>query len=122
MIVRALDTSHDWTFGKGRNNYLKDNAAVTQNLDTRLNCYLGNCFFDQAAGIDWFNILGSKDLQTAKLSIVTVILNTAFVKAVNTLSLNLDHHTREFSAAYQVQTSFSTVSGAFEFNANNEFG
>ena len=117
MRVRALDGTHDWTFGKGRNNYLRDNAAVAQNIDTRLNSFLGDCLFDSGAGIDWFNLLGNKNRLALNLAVSAVILNTAYVSGILQLSINLDS-ARNLTITYRVQTVFSRISSVFQFNAN----
>ena len=64
MITRALINNpdpkldNDWTFGKGRQSYLRHEAAIKQSIRTRLMSFLGDCFFDINAGIDWWRFLG----------------------------------------------------------------
>lgn len=60
MIIRALDADHDFKFGKGRQDYLTQNMAVAENIQTRLLCFKDDCYFDKAAGIEWFRLLGTK--------------------------------------------------------------
>lgn len=115
--VRALDDNHDFTFGKGTNDYFRDIDAVVQNLNTRLLSVVGDCFFDLGAGVDWFNFIGSKDQQSLNLAISTVILNTAYVIGLLQLSTGLDSR-GNFTASYQVQTGFSVASSSFTFNTN----
>ena len=116
MIVRAIDYSTgDWMFGKGINDYRRNLAAVTQNIGTRLNQYLGDCFFDLGAWIDWFNLLGANDLSALQLAISTVILNTDQVTGLLELSLVLDA-SRNVTIRYQVQTSYSTSYGTFVYS------
>lgn len=103
MIVRALDTNGDWTFGKGRNDYKSSTAAISQNIQTRLLSFLGDCFFDNSAGIDWFNLLGGKNQTTLALNISAVILNTDGVLNLLQLSLNLDVN-RNLTIVYSVNT------------------
>lgn len=105
-IVRSLDTNHDWEFGKGQNDYKRNKAAVVQDIDTRLNCFLGDCFFDTSAGVDWFNFLGGKDQISLNLAVSAVILNTPDVVSLIQLSINLNHTTRKITMSYQVMTSF----------------
>lgn len=112
-IVRAIDNAHDWLFGKGLNDYASANNAVAQNINTRLNSYLNNCFFDTAAGIDWFNLLGSKNQIAISLAISGCILNTENVVQLLQLQIGLNSLTRNFLARYQVQTTFSTFSSTF---------
>lgn len=116
--VRAIDVNGDWTFGKGQNDYLKDNAAVVQSIGTRLKSFLGDCFFDSGAGIDWFNLLGGKDELSLRLSVSSVILNTKDVTGILQLSVNLDAKSRRLTVTYQVQTTFSRASGIFRFDLN----
>lgn len=113
MIVRALDANHDWQFGKGLNDYKSDLQAVIQNIDTRLNCFLGDCFFDQGAGIDWFNQLGGKDELGLNLAISAVILNTDFVTNLNQLFIVLSS-ARALTVSYNVSTSFGSTNGQIQ--------
>lgn len=115
MIVRALDEDHDWMFGKGKNDYLQANAAIAQSINTRLNCFLGNCFFDLGTGIDWLNLLGAKDQIALNLAISATILNTEGVTGILQLSSGVDA-SRRFSCSYKVQTVFSTVTSSFVFD------
>src|SRR6478609_7975459 len=116
MRVRALNSDHDWEFGKGQNDYLRNNAAIAQNINTRLSSFLGNCFFDIGAGIDWYNLLGAKDQTALNLAISTQILNTEAVTGILQLSIWLNAQ-RQFSVSYKVQTSLSTTSSSFTFDS-----
>jgi len=108
MIVRALDNQNDWTFGKSKNNYLSGSAAVQQNIKTRLLEFIGDCFFNIQAGVDWFNFLGgSKNQLALNLNISSVILNTAFVTSIKQLSISLVN--RNFSVSYQVTDAYSQI-------------
>lgn len=117
MRVRALNSSHDWLFGKGQNDYFVNNFAVIQNINTRLNCFIGDCFFDQGAGIDWLNLLGSKNQAALNLAISTVILNTPEVTGLLQLSSGLNTQ-RKFTVNYQVQTAYSTAFNTFVFDTS----
>jgi hypothetical protein len=118
-IVRALDMNGDWEFGASLNNYLQNRAAVSQNIQTNLNSFLGDCFFDLGAGINWFFYLGgngAKDQIALQLAIAAVILNTTYVTGLLQLSVNLNRQTRSFSIAYQVNTTFSVTGNQFIFD------
>lgn len=117
MRVRQLDGTHDWMYGKGQNDYLRANAAVAQNIDTRLNSFLGDCFFDAGAGLDWFNLLGAKDQTALNLAISAVILNTREVTGLLQIAIGLDV-TRRLTVQYRVQTSYSTASSTFTFDTS----
>ena len=118
LIVRALDSVGDWTFGKGQNDYKSNIDAVTQNISTRLKSFLGDCFFATTAGIDWFNFLGGKDQIALNLAINATILNTTNVTGILQTSINLDEVTRVFSVAYNAQTSFGPVGDLFQYDVN----
>lgn len=119
MRVRAIDSLGDWTFGKGANDYKVNLNAVAQDIKTRLNSFLGDCFFKRTAGIDWFNLLGGKDLIALNLAINATILNTANVTGLLQTSANLDHVTRIYSVTYIVQTSFGVVANTFQYDGGN---
>lgn len=107
MIVRAVDGLGDWMFGRGINDYKFGIDAVTQNISTRLKSFLGDCFFETSAGIDWFNLLGSKNQVSLELAIRSVILNTQDVTGLVSANVNLDHETRAITIKYSVNTSLS---------------
>ncbi len=117
MRVREIDSDHDWLFGKGQNDYLTANAAIVQNINTRLSSFLGDCFFDLSAGIDWWNLLGGKDQVSLNLSISAVILNTQNVTGIKQLSVSLST-VRNLTVRYKVQTTYSSASGLFQYDLN----
>lgn len=119
MRVRALDLNGDWTFGKGANDYKVDQNgkpdALAQNISTRLKSFLGDCFFNTGAGIDWFNLLGSKNEVALNLAISSVILNTQNVTGIDQLSATVDDN-RRLTIQYKVQTVYSVLSNSFQFD------
>lgn len=116
--VRALDSNGDWVYGTGRNAYLSGNKAIAQQIKSRLLSVVGNCFFDLAAGIDWFNLLGSKSVLALRLSISSTILNTDGVIGIKQLNVALNPRTRALLTQYEVQTVNSQLTGDFEFIQN----
>lgn len=105
MIVRRITNENDWTFGKGKNNYLTDSSAVAQNVKTRLQSFLGDCFFSLQSGIDWFNLLGSKEQVKLRLAISTTILNTDNVTKLNELTVDVSED-RKISISYSISTIY----------------
>lgn len=122
MSVRALNLNGDWTFGQGTSNYLSGNAAVAQSIQTRLLSFLGDCFFDQGAGLNWFTYLGSKNQIEMNLAVSAVILNTANVTGINQLSIVLNDTTRNLTISYNVTTTYSVLTGAFQYDLNGSVG
>lgn len=115
MIVRALDENNDWTFGQSKNNYLRNNFAVAQSIQTRCSSFTGNCFFDTSAGINWLVYLSGKSEIAMNLALSATILNTPNVVGILQLSVNLTP-SRSFQIQYQVQTSYSLTNGNFVYS------
>lgn len=127
MRVRALTTDGDWTYGAGQNNYAQGQAAAELMIQTRVLCFLGDCFFDAGAGVDWFAYLGqigANNEIALNLAIAAVILNTPdengnqIVLGLQQISAILNRQTRNLQVQYQAVTTFSTVTGAFTYDLN----
>lgn len=120
QIVRAIDVAtHDWTFGASLGNYLSNIDAVVQNINTRLSSFIGNCFFDMGAGINWYSFLSGKGNDNVLLlsnAISVLIINTEDVTGLLQLSFNLDTPTRMFNISYKVQTVYSTTGDQFQYD------
>lgn len=109
MIVRALDSNGDWTFGQGRGNYISANAEIQQDIQTRLYSFLGDCFFSIGDGIDWWTFLSGKDQVSLELAVRSVILNTSGVTGLVSADVELDHVTRHISMTYAVTTIYTGI-------------
>jgi hypothetical protein len=120
MIVRALDANGDWTFGKGKNDYLVNREALKQILHTRLLSFLGDCFFALTAGIDWFNLLGSKDRLALSLAVNATILNTPqnVVTGILQKNFEVDERTRQVTLEYNVQSIYGSLDVVFQYDLN----
>lgn len=106
MIFRNLDENHDFCFGKGKNDFLRESAAIGLNVKTRLLSWVGDCFFDLNAGIDWWNRLGSKNQRTLlELDMRRVILQSEDVTGITEFST--DQVGRDFNASYAINTVYS---------------
>jgi hypothetical protein len=113
MIVRSIDSNNDWLFGKGKNDYKRGLNAIQQSIKTRLQEFLGDCFFAQNNGIDWFNLLGSKNQQELGLAISSVILNTEDVTRITEFDLTIDN-SRNALIQYEVETIYGRSLNAFQ--------
>lgn len=106
MIFRNLDENGDWTFGKGISNYVDLNTAIGLNIRTRIYSWVGDCFFDMKAGIDWINRLGSKDQRALlELDLKRSILQADGVTGI--VSFDTQLIGRKFTANYSVNTKYS---------------
>lgn len=68
LKIRALDNNYDWTFGKGKQNYISENKAISQLIRTNLLLFLGECFYAVDEGIDWITYLSNKNILNNILS------------------------------------------------------
>lgn len=106
MIFRQLDENGDWQFGKGKNDIATQNRAIGLNIQTRLLSWFGDCFFDETAGIDYVNRLGSKNTQEIlELDIKNTILQSQDVTGINSFSVSVTG--RDFMVDYSVETIYS---------------
>ena len=106
MKFRNLDTNGDWCLGKGKSDYVDQVKAIGLNIKTRILSWVGDCFFDTGAGIDWANRMGSKgQRELLELDLRRIILQSEGVTGIVSFSTNLTG--REFSATYSVSTVYS---------------
>ena len=87
MRFRSIDSTGDWVFGKGRNSYLTGNEALMMNIKTRLLEFYQNCFWDMEKGIEWWTLLGGKNLKKILVDVQRTILRSYQVKRI----VNLDY-------------------------------
>jgi len=107
MSFRNLDNNGDWTFGSGKQNYVKDNEEIRLDIKTRLNSWVNDCFFDLEAGIDWVNRLGSTNQkQLLEDDIKRIIAQTDGVSEILDFEVTLINRT--FTANYNINTIYST--------------
>ena len=110
MIIRSLDSSNDWNFGKGVQSFFKELDAIKQNLITRLLEWKGECFFALGDGVDWNNFLdiGTKSLLDADIK--RVILQSDGVLGLDNYVSNLTLRNLE------IQCSILTIYGTLKLN------
>jgi len=107
MIIRKIDGENDWDFGHGLSDYSKDDAAIAENIRTRLLSWVGDCFFAVQEGIDWRQRLDIGQQQALKDELQSSILQSFGVVAVNSVELVFDGVTRLATITYNIQTIFS---------------
>lgn len=108
MKVRAVDNNNDWTFGKGQNDYKSDLAGVAQNAKCRLQCFLGDNYFNLSGGIDWFNLVGSKDFLRLRMEISNCLRNTYGVSRLIGVQVIVDDD-RNFTISYSLDTIYGEL-------------
>lgn len=108
MTMRNLDPiTSDWTFGAGKNNYISENLEIALNIKTRVLSFLGDCFFDTEAGIDWFNLLDYRYQDRLENSVQDIVLKTPGVTAINNVEAIIGAD-RKIIISYDVQTIYSS--------------
>ena len=108
MKIRALTTDGDFVFGRGKSSYLADDAAINLNLQTRLKSWIGDCFFDINAGIDWLNRTDKNQKDNLLNDLRSLILQSYGVVGVSSVTSSLDPDTRAFSVQYSITTIYSS--------------
>lgn len=120
MIFRDLDSNGDWEFGQGFQNYAINEAAIDLNIKTSLYSWLNDCFFALTSGIDWANLLGSKNKKsTLDQQTKLIILSSYGVTGILSFNSTLNLATRAYVANYMISTIFTPVSGNISLGTNN---
>lgn len=116
QTFRSLDANGDWVFGGGQSAYATGNTAIQFDIQTALQIFMGECFWNTSFGVDWWNLLGGKN-PSAQASIIlqvrTVILGVIGVYQINNVSISQNRITRGLSIQYNINTIFSkSVTGS----------
>lgn len=112
LRMRGSRLTDDWVFGKGKSDYLRDDAAISYDIATRLRTFKGECFYDSELGVPWFEILGQKDKSIVLLEIKRAILEVDGVTDVTDVQFTLGTN-RSFMVEWWVNTVNSMgVSGS----------
>lgn len=107
MIIRAIDSNGDITFGQGKQNYLTGQAAVGLNIQTRLLSFLNNCYWAMNFGIDWFTFLGGANSAIQiQLAVTAMIAQSYGVVNINNVSVN--QVGRSYFSSYSINTKFTS--------------
>lgn len=107
MIFRQLDADHDWTFGKGIANYAQNDQAIALDVQTSLLSWVGDCFFDLQAGIDWSRLLDTGQQKNLQIALETNILQRYGVVNVSAASAFFNADTRKLNVSFNITTIFS---------------
>jgi len=102
MKVSGLDTNDDWVFGRGLASYKKDADAIGQNVKTRLKAFTDDWFLDTDNGINWFELLGTRDNEAKiRRAIEKSVLQTEGVIAIKSLEItNINNRDLTFQIMY----------------------
>ena len=105
MIIRRLTSTLDWAFGHGKSDLLSDDDAIMLNVYTRLNEWVGDCFFAVQNGVDWYNGLDRGMKEYLDRRIKDVIIDSFGIVQVLTYTSVVDVKTRKLT----INTSVTTI-------------
>jgi hypothetical protein len=114
MKIRAIDADGDWRYGLGRQDYKTDEKALDQNIITKIKSWRNDCFFDVDAGIDWYNLLGGKDIRSLENNVIQTILAVDGVNSIESFETYLDSKTRQL----RMNVVINTIYGGSVLNEN----
>lgn len=111
MIIRGNDAAGDWLWGQNGSDMLTGQAAIAQNVQTRLLCFKNDFPWNLAFGPDWWNLLSAKNPQ-AETGIILqtreVIIGSYGITAINSLDVAEMGASRSVTLAYDLSSIFST--------------
>ena len=110
MRSRSVNDDNDWEFGKGIASYKNPFLSVQQEIKTRLLEFLGDCFFNQGAGVDWYRLVGSRNQEELAIAVSSIILNTDGVTRIVDYTISLDNQ-RRLQLQYEVDTVYNRMGG-----------
>jgi phosphosulfolactate phosphohydrolase-like enzyme len=105
MIIRKVDGTNDWDFGKGKNSYATAEQAIEINIQTVLLSWVGNCFFAIDDFVDYNNLLDKGKEEDLKYAIKSQILQCEGVIKVTDISTSLDID-RKVTISYTIDTIY----------------
>lgn len=107
MRIRLVDSENDWMFGRGHQNYAKEALSVMYNVKTKLQSWIGDCFFDAFEGIDWQNRIGRYGQgSTLKNEIQQKIVSVPGVLSID--YINISGGREQVTCDYSINTIYST--------------
>lgn len=107
MKVRSLDRNSDWTFGKGRNNYIAGANLVAQKVATRIKSFKNDNPLNVDSNIDWIDLLGRKGTEDTILDeIERVTLTTEGVTGNVSIDASLNR-----DRVQKIELSYDTIYG-----------
>jgi len=123
MIVSALDKDDDWTFGRGRKNYITGSTAITQKAKCRVRSFKNDNPLNMDDNIDWINLMSEKNTEQETLrEIERVVLATDGVMRIVELSMTVNKKTRKQVVELRIQTVFDEQSVLFPVSGAQKDG
>jgi hypothetical protein len=119
--IRSINAVGDWNFGQGLGSYNMGLKAIEEDVLTRQLSFKNDAFWNLQFGVDWWNLLGSKNpaaengilTQTREMLIGAPGGVPAFgIVTINSVGVSEDPISRGISVSYSANTIYSqTISG-----------
>ncbi|ELI8387146.1 hypothetical protein [Yersinia mollaretii] len=123
MIVSALDKNSDWSFGRGRQNYITGGIAIAQKVKTRVRSFSNDNPLNMSDNIDWLYLLSEKNTEQETLrEIERVVLATDGVMRIIELSMTVNKSTRHQVIELRIETVFDEQSVIFPVSGAQKDG
>lgn len=123
MIVSALDKDNDWTFGRGRNNYITGSTAIAQKAKCRVRSFKNDNPLNMDDNIDWIYLMSEKNTEQETLrEIERVVLATDGVMRIIDLSMTVNKKTRNQVVELRIETVFDEQSVLFPVSGAQKNG
>lgn len=119
MIVRELDKNHDWTFGRGKSNYLSKSDAIAQSVKTKLLSLKNDWFLNLKDGIGWFDYLEkNSNTQALEMECKSRILSVKGVVEITFFDIQLNSETRQLLIQVEYNDKYNQSKGV-NFNVTD---
>lgn len=107
MIFRNLDSDGDWTYGKGVQNFAREQKAIALNIQTLILSWVGDCFFNLQSGIDWKQLLNYGQQANLNAALQSLLAGAYGVVRLVSADVLFNPTTRNLAASYVVDTVYS---------------
>ena len=107
MIFRTLDANGDWNFGCGVQNFARGQQAIALNLQTLIQCWVGDCFFSLPTGVNWKQLMNYGQQANLNSALQSLVLRAYGVVSIVSSKIDFNATSRKFTASYTVNTVYS---------------
>jgi hypothetical protein len=119
MIIRKIINGNDWSFGKGLSDYAVAEQAIEENMKTKILEWVGDCFWNLSAGVNWLARLDVGQQANLLEDIKSVVLNCFGVVGITAMTIQLDPPSRHALIQGNVSTIYSP---SFQFQVEQSAG
>lgn len=105
MIIRTLTSDWDFKFGHSKADYASESLCTAYDIKMQIQSWYYDCFFNIEAGIDWKNLLGSKESKKQiDTDIKNIINNHPYVENITFFESSIIN--RVYTMDAKIKTTF----------------